>query len=143
MGKTRPLVTGLFAVYKKPTTQISKMSGDTPKSYNKFRVYQPYDAAYNARVHGPFIPWREYGKPRMSIWDMKIGSMWSHFLNSDKSPAHMRMVASKAVWRYCGQKLARKTSFKPFMALVFSASCLPFLARYGDYAAERRVKYHW
>merc|ERR1711860_461900 len=73
------------------------------------RPYSPYPIEYNARVHGPYDPARTYGKPRVPLWDVKIGDMPRFLWNANWSFRNVSRVTG-LFWHRYAQRNMRRTN---------------------------------
>ena len=50
---------------------------------------------YNKNVHGPYVPYRYYGKPDTAFKDVKLGEFMAWFRRRNKSPAAISAACSR------------------------------------------------
>jgi len=53
---------------------------------------------YDKNIHGPYVPWRYYGKPDTAFKDVKLGEFVSWFRRRNKRPKAIVQAVSRNYW---------------------------------------------
>lgn len=102
-----------------------------------------YPKEYNARVHGPFVPWRNYGPIDTAFSQTRIIDMPGWIARRDKSLSGILRGTSRLAnkWHY-KYTMPVNGSFAYAWHIMVPLSLLTLYASYERYEALRLKKYH-
>merc|ERR1711911_145210 len=103
-----------------------------------------YPQGYNPQVHGPYLPYRYYGKPDTPLGDVKLGDLKSWVGRRDLSPNGF-VSSSLRVYEKWVHKFFRtqKYSVIPYLQGFALFSTWMFFARYSERSSGgSHAKYH-
>ncbi|CAH1793680.1 unnamed protein product [Owenia fusiformis] len=102
-----------------------------------------YPAGYNAKVHGPYNPAVNYGKPDAALSEVKLGQLGSWLSRRSFGPGAIVRACSRGWHRYA-QKwiLVKKPGVAPVAQLVGGLCFLYFLGGMKSRSYHRHAKYH-
>ncbi|CAF4204733.1 unnamed protein product, partial [Adineta steineri] len=64
------------------------------------KVFNEYPRDFNARVHGPYCPWRYYGKRDLHFGDVKVGDIPAWIARRDKTPMGIYQGGIRTFWKF-------------------------------------------
>jgi F-type H+-transporting ATPase subunit f len=131
-----------------PKTPISRMVERIGVyMWNKYIVKWEFGLLpreYNFKVHGPYVPWRYYGKLDTPFFDLKVKDVPSWILRRDLSPlAGLR--ASARAWHYYLHRF-RDTKYLSMVFIwqfIFGSAFVLHMFRTERHVWRRRARYHW
>lgn len=102
-----------------------------------------YPKEYNARVHGPYVPWRHYGKPDTPFSQVRLIDLPLWLARRDKSAEGLLRGASRLAhkWHY-KYTMPVKGSGAYVWQVIIPLSLITLYASYERYEAVRQKKYH-
>merc|ERR1711976_768695 len=103
-----------------------------------------YPPEFNPKVHGPYNPATNYGKPDIKLADVKVGELGAWMGRRNYHPLAMGRALGRGYWQWA-QKwlLTKKPGFAPVGQFILVLSGFFYVNLYHGLKSHRHVKYHW
>jgi len=103
-----------------------------------------YPAEYNRAVHGPYYPWRWYGKVDTPLADVKINQLGSWVARRNKNPVAMAQAVGRAYWRWMSRFVVHPyAGAAPYAHTMLLVCVCHYLANWKTLRHHKLVKHHW
>ncbi|CAK9290523.1 unnamed protein product [Gordionus sp. m RMFG-2023] len=102
-----------------------------------------YPPEYEPKIHGPYYPWRYYGKPDIKFGDLKLKEIWSWLGRRSFSPSAIYNCGSRNFHYYHYKWIDTKVGIAaPAYHFAVSAMLLSYVLFFSRYYYERKRKHH-
>ncbi|CAF1487673.1 unnamed protein product, partial [Rotaria magnacalcarata] len=104
------------------------------------KVFNEYPRDFNPRVHGPYCPWRYYGKRDLHFSDVKLADISAWVARRDKTPMGIYQGGIRTFWKFYRAYLDNKKPNLIWYTQIFvAASLINFII----FAMPDRKQYKW
>ncbi|CAF0886459.1 unnamed protein product [Adineta steineri] len=104
------------------------------------KVFNEYPRDFNARVHGPYCPWRYYGKRDLHFGDVKVGDIPAWIARRDKTPMGIYQGGIRTFWKFYRAYLDNKRPNLIWYTQIFMVASL---FNFVFFAIPDRKHYKW
>ncbi|UJR22345.1 hypothetical protein I4U23_025407 [Adineta vaga] len=104
------------------------------------KVFNEYPRDFNPRVHGPYCPWRYYGKRDLHFGDVKLADIPAWVARRDKTPMGVYQGGIRTFWKFYRAYLDNK---KPNLIWYTQIFVVASLFNFVFYAIPDRKQYKW
>ncbi|CAF0963503.1 unnamed protein product [Rotaria sordida] len=104
------------------------------------KVFNEYPRDFNPRIHGPYCPWRYYGKRDLHFGDVKLVDIPAWIARRDKTPMGIYQGGIRTFWKFYRAFLDNK---KPNLIWYTQIFAVASLINFVFFAIPDRKHYKW